>query len=77
MPPFAQVSPACWHLIKAMLQSEIGDRPNAAEVLRHPWMQIDVPPDLLTLNDRLVQVGLRTASREGCTSNAKRDFGRC
>ena len=39
-----------------MLRAEIGDRPNVAEVLRHPWMLVDIPPELAALNDRLVQV---------------------
>ena len=60
----AQASPACWHLVKAMLRSEIGDRPNVAEVLRHPWMQVDMPAELAAVNDRLMQAGpLHTPSR--------------
>ncbi len=57
-----QISPACWHLVKAMLRAEIGDRPNVAEVLRHPWMLVDMPPELAALNDRLVQVGAASAT---------------
>ena len=38
-----------------MLRAEIGDRPNVAEVLRHPWMLVDMPPELAALNDRLMQ----------------------
>jgi len=48
--------------VKAMLRAEIGDRPNVAEVLRHPWMLVDMPPELAALNDRLVQVGAASAT---------------
>ena len=40
-----------------MLQPVPALRATIAQVLAHPWLTHGMPPELATLNDRLLQVG--------------------
>jgi serine/threonine protein kinase len=61
------VSPSGQHLLHLMLCPNPRERITVAEVMRHPWFQMDLPPPLLTINAHLTQVGRLGVSPPPCT----------
>ena len=52
--PLVQVSNSCSRLVQKMLTVDPGQRITAADVLRHPWVQTNMPPELAAINDDLL-----------------------
>ena len=52
--PLVQVSNSCSRLVQKMLTVDPGQRITAADVLRHPWVQTNMPPELAAVNDDLL-----------------------
>jgi len=52
-----EVPSECRELLKSMLQCEPKKRPTLAAVKAHPWVACDMPPDLRTLNSRVLALG--------------------
>lgn len=53
-PPDRSVSPGCKDLVKRLLVRDPAQRATLAEVMRHPWFQEGLSPEVLSFNDPLV-----------------------
>jgi serine/threonine protein kinase len=57
-PPDRPVSDGCKDLVKRLLVREPAQRATLAEVMRHPWFQEGLSPEVLSFNDPLVAKSL-------------------
>ena len=63
--PAPQASEPCQDLIDRLLTADPAGRATMAEVLAHPWVAAGMPPELASLNDRLLEVPIPRPWKRG------------
>jgi serine/threonine protein kinase len=73
-----QVSKSCSRLVQKMLTVDPGQRITAADLLQHPWVQTNMPPELAAVNDNLLVSSHKSWSCSGqVAANACNNMCRC